>query len=229
MASSGYFPYSNNSGGYSYQTPMWSPSQYATEGGGYDWDAFYASSKGKDPGYSGTGTGAGGFNFPTGEEVFPWSKSTTKSTSYGGLAGDYSNKILDLLYPMLQPAIENYIPNIDKYTNEAMGLYSQSMNNMLTEMLPDILGEYGNRGVLSSTVMSDALADTSTNLGRTALEKQYQTAMQAALMKAQLPNVLGELMGLGKVSTSEGGTESYEEDQTAMYRIIAQMFSTLMS
>jgi len=228
MAANAYYPYGSSTNYYGQTTgPYTSNSTNGSGGYSYDWQAGLTAQDNKKA--AAGGTGGTGVYFPKGEDVYPWSKSTTKSTSYSGLSGGYSDQLMEMLYPLLQPAIENYIPNIDKYTSEAFGMYNQSMNNMLTEMLPDILGEYGNKGVLSSTVMSDALSDTSTNLARTALEKQYDTAMQAALLKTQLPTMLGQLMNLGKVSTSEGGTTSYSEDQTQMYQIIAQMLSTLMS
>ena len=175
--------------------------------------------------------------FPTGEELFPWSSTESSSSSSAwsksGLTGDYADQLMDMLFPYLEDTITNYIPYIDEYTQHAFDMYGSSMNTTLTEMLPDILAEYGNKGVLSSTVMSDALGKTQTELARDMLTKQYETAMNAAIMKAiNYPALLGSLMEYGKVSemesTSGSSTTSYQEDPTAMYAIIAELLKGLM-
>jgi hypothetical protein len=118
-------------------------------------------------------------------------------------------------------------PNIDKYVSEALGSYQQEMQNALRTNVPKSISSLSNRGILNSTegqkilgkVYSDAATDAST--------KGYTTAMQAALLKANMPTILAQIADLGKYSTSSGSgtSSSYSSDPTKMYAIMAGMLS----
>jgi hypothetical protein len=174
---------------------------------------------GNNGGGDGGGGEEGGFNvdFPT--NIMPTSKSS--GSSYAGLPVNYRNDLLQALMPRLNSAVTNMEPNIDKYTQEALASYQQGLQNALRTNVPASIRNLSNRGILNSTegqkilgkVYSDAATDAST--------KGYTTAMQAALLKANMPEVLRSIAELGKYT--EGANSSYEEDPTKMYSIMANM------
>ena len=143
------------------------------------------------------GGGEGPYNvdFPTDLKSY----SQSSGSSYAGLPTDYRDSLLQALMPRLKSAVTNMEPNIDKYTQEALASYQQGLQNALRTNVPASIRNLSNRGILNSTegqkilgkVYSDAATDAST--------KGYTTAMQAALLKANMPEVLRVDSGTRKV------------------------------
>jgi hypothetical protein len=156
-------------------------------------------------------------NFPT--DIAPSSGST--STSYSGLGQDYSNQLMEALMPQLTDAMTNRNKYIDEYTGQAQSQYLQTLQNALKTNIPASVGQLANRGILSSTAGENVLSDVYAQAARDASTKGYDTAMQAALLKAQWPEVLAQIAELGKGSTSSSA--SYSTDPTAMYGIMANL------
>lgn len=173
-----------------------------------------------NPSYFDTGstTGAGAtFNFPT--DIMP--TSTQSSSTYSGLPSSYQTQLLSTLMPQLSGALANMTGNIDDYTNQALSSYNTSMNNTLRTDIPAAIAKLANRGIINSTEGQKVLSDVYGKAATDASTKGYQTAMQAALLKANLPSILASLFELGKSSSS--ASSSYQEDPTEMYKIMANM------
>lgn len=163
------------------------------------------------------------FNFPL--DIMP--TNTSSSSSYSGLPAQYRDQLLAGLMPQLQDAILNMPGNIDQYTQQALGSYQQMMQNALRTNLPRAIGGLANRGILQSTEGNKILSDVFSNAAMDASNKGYTTAMQTALLKANMPSVLAQIGELGRsTGTASSG---YQEDPTAMYSIMADMIRAMMT
>ena len=162
------------------------------------------------------------FNFPL--DIKPYTERT--ESSYAGLPEGYGQSLLQSLMPQLQTSIADMPGNIDRYTGQALGGYQQMMQDALRRNIPVAIGNLANRGIISSTEGQRVLSDVYSSAAIDAANKGYQTAMQAALLKANIPSVLGQIGELGRVTTGAGMT--YQEDPTRMYSIIADLIRSMM-
>lgn len=173
-----------------------------------------------------TGTNVSGFNFPM--DIMPTSSTSNSSTSYSGLPTQYQNQLLNALMPQLSSAITNMPGNIDEYTNQALGSYQQLMNNALKQNIPTALRTLANRGVLNSTEGQKVLGNVYSAAAQDAANKGYTTAMQAALLKANMPSTLATIGDLGKTSTTTSTGTSQTSDPTVMYSTMANLIKSMM-
>jgi len=137
--------------------------------------------------------------------------------------------------------------NIDESTQNALSSYQQQLQGYLKDMIPKDINQLANRGILSSSVAENMLSNTAArgardassrgyetlmnaaqqkaNLGGQAAmqnaatqnQQRYNTAMQTALMKNNIPNTLGGLLQYGQSS----------QDPTVMYRTMAELLASL--
>lgn len=174
------------------------------------------------------------------------STSTQGAANYSGLPATFQEQLLNAIIPQLTNATTNMGANYDKYTNEALGSYQQMMQNALRKNIPAALGGLANRGILSSTEGNKVLSDVFSNAATDASTKGYTTAMQAALLKANMPQVLAQLADLGKTSygasqgasnsvnaaqstgTSTSAGSSFSQDPTRMYSELASIIRAMM-
>ena len=136
---------------------------------------------------------------------------------YSGLPQSYRDQLLSFVMPNLESGINNQRRDIDRYTNQAQGSYQQQLQNALKTMIPQQINQLANRGILSSSVASDTLSDTISKATTQSAGKGYETAMNAALMKANIPNTLSGLLQYGASS----------QDPTVMYRTMAELLASL--
>jgi len=167
-------------------------------------------------------TGTDMFNIPT--DIKPFSVSGSQSQS--GLPNQYRDQLLASLMPQLQQSITDMPGNWDKYTNEALGSYQQMMNNALRTNIPKALAGLSNRGILNSTEGQGVLGNVYSQAAMDAANEGYGTAMQAALGKANMPTVLGQIAQLGQGTQSN--QFSYAEDPTTMYRDLSATIRAMM-
>ena len=162
------------------------------------------------------------FNMPL--DIMP--TSTSASSSSSGLDPKYREQLMGTLMPQLQQGIADMPGNWDKYTNEALGSYQQMMNNALRTNIPKALAGLSNRGILNSTEGQGVLGNVYSQAAMDAANKGYGTAMQAALGKANMPTVLGQIAQLGQGTQSN--QFSYAEDPTTMYRDLSATIRAMM-
>jgi hypothetical protein len=135
--------------------------------------------------------------------------SQNNASNYSGLPKEVQDALLSAIIPQLTDATKNMSGNYDKYTNEALSSYQQMMEQALKKQLPAAIGGLANRGIIDSTAGTKALSDVMSNAAISAGDKGYQTAMQQALLKANMPTVLGQLAQLGQTSYGQSaGTSS---------------------
>lgn len=148
------------------------------------------------------------FVFPKGEDVKP----------YSGLPESYRDQLLGFAMPQLQSSVENMSGNIDDFTGAALGTYRQEFNNYINDAIPRQLRNLAKRGVLSSSVAENSLSQTYSDALRKSSGMGYQTAMEAARMKTQIPQTVGNLLQYGQ----------YSEDPTVMYKTLAGLLANMM-
>jgi len=153
-------------------------------------------------------------------------QSGSNTQSYSGLPSAYQASLLQSLMPQLQSAITNMPGNIDEYTNQATQGYQKFLNDALKTNIPKAISGLANRGIINSTEGQNVLAQVNKDALTAAGDKQYASAMQAALLKANMPTTLSDIAKLG-TSTASTGT-SYSQDPTAMYSIIASLLKGMM-
>jgi hypothetical protein len=182
------------------------------------WDQQYGLGSTATTGTTGTTTSTGVpgttsdfFNIPT--DIMP--------TSRTGLPSKYQDQLLASLMPEILSAIQNMSGNIDTYTNEALGSYQQQMQNALQKNIPTAIGNLSNRGILNSTEGQNILGNVYSAAATDAAGKGYETAMQAALLKSQMPTTLSSI-------GSQLGTSSTASDPTVMYRTMADLIKSMM-
>jgi hypothetical protein len=146
--------------------------------------------------------------FPKGEDVKP----------YSGLPESYRDQLLGFAMPQLQSGVENMAGNIDDYTQNALGTYRQEFNQYINDAIPKQLRNLGKRGILDSSVAENTLSQTYSDALRRSSGMGYQTAMEAAKMKTQIPQTIGNLLQYGQ----------YSEDPTVMYKTIAGLLANMM-
>lgn len=109
--------------------------------------------------------------------------------SYSGISPQYSNQMLASLIPQLQQSTSGMPTSINNFTRT--GAYST---------LQDVMNNLAGRGMLNSSVASDALSKGITGMGN-----------QAAQMQFQSPQMLGQLaQNLGGFSYSSNQLAPYE-------------------
>ncbi len=148
------------------------------------------------------------FIFPTGEQAQP----------YSGLPPGYRDQLLSFVMPQLQQSVTGMEGNIDEYTQNALGTYRQEFDQYIKGAIPTQIRNLAKRGILSSSVAENTLSQTYSDALRRSSGMGYETAMEAARMKTQIPQTIGGLLGYGQ----------YSADPTVMYRTIAALLANEM-
>jgi len=81
---------------------------------------------------------------------------------------------------------------------------------------------------MSSTMGENVMGNVYSAAAIDASNKGYETAMQAALLKANMPTTLAGIGQLGQTTTSSGSDYSRTEDPTRMYVVMADLLKGMM-
>ena len=158
------------------------------------------------------------FDIPTGLAV------TSNSSSYQGLPGSYRDKLLETLIPQLGDSAMNMPKNIDDATEGAYGSYRTQLKNVLDNYVPTVVNNLANRGVLDSTVASNAIQETQSKAIHDFANQGYDAAVQNALLKTQIPEMLTKMAQLGTFSKST----SNSNDPVAIYNTMSGLLKEMM-
>lgn len=154
------------------------------------------------------------------------SSSSSNSHNYSGLPTDYRDTLLAGVMPQLDTGVSQMIGNADNYAKQAQNQYSYMMQNALQPAIRQAINNLAGRGVLSSTVASDSIGRVASDAMLQAGQKGYEAAMQAALMKFSIPEILAKIADLGRytegtsTSSSSSSNSSYSEDPSSIYGLI---------
>lgn len=112
--------------------------------------------------------------------------------SYSGVSPQYSDQAMPQIIQQLQSSLSSMPTSINNFTRT--GAYST---------LQDVMNNLAGRGMMNSSVASDALAKGITGMGNQAAQMQYQS-----------PQVLGSL-------ANNLGNFSYSSNQLAPYELLS--------
>lgn len=170
------------------------------------------------------------FNIP--DDVYPYggSQSQSASASYSGV--DMNNPFIKALMEPLIGSAENLM----SIAEGIPGIVGDRYNNLVRtalgpEAFQGTLNNLAARGMLDSTVASDALGRTATGLIQPLLDKGYQSILASELAKMEVPSALTSVLSnLGRVSrgVSEGGSRSFNADPSVPYRTMANILLAQM-
>jgi hypothetical protein len=135
-------------------------------------------------------------------------RASGTSKSYSGLPKSYQEQLLAAIIPQLIDQASKMEGNYDTYTNQALGSYQQTMNEAIKKNIPLAIANLANRGILNSTEGQNVLGNVYSSAASDAANKGYESAMQAALGKANIPSILAQIAGLGQSSESQSKNES---------------------
>jgi hypothetical protein len=130
--------------------------------------------------------------------------------SRSGLPKQYQEQILEKLIPKLLKSVEGYEGNIDKSTQAAQELFETQSRRGMKDQLQGILNSLAGRNILNSSVASDAISKGMGDIVQTGAQKGYESQMNDAALKAQLPALLANIAQLGQSSTSSDPLEPYK-------------------
>lgn len=139
------------------------------------------------------------------------------SSSYSGMGQGWQN-FSQQQQPILSKLLSSF-GNFSQPYGQAANSTTQYMNSQLMPSIQGVLNKLTARGVLNSSVASDALSKTATGLGGEALGAQASQMGNAA---SQYAPALFSGAQLGQYSTSSS------KDASAPYRIMAQLLSGMM-
>jgi hypothetical protein len=130
--------------------------------------------------------------------------------SRSGLPEKYQLQILESLIPKLLESVEGYEGNVDKSTQAAQELFESQSRRGMKQDLQGILNSLAGRNMLDSSVASDTIAKGMGDIVQTGAQKGYESQMNNAALKAQLPAMLANIAQLGQSSTSSDPLEPYK-------------------
>lgn len=143
------------------------------------------------------------------------SNSNSLSNSFSGLDSGYRNELMGGVIPQLTQSASGLSGQVDKYVDNASSLYQNLTNQAMQRQLPGLLGSLANRGMLNSSVASNAIGGGAAEIAKAYGNKLHESGMQGAQMQMQIPSILGALAQLGQYqkANSESNTSSSSQGQ----------------
>jgi len=144
----------------------------------------------------------------------------SRSTSRSGI--NWSSPVASGLLPQLLSTARQ-LPEIAENLGETLqGQYSNIMRQALSpEAFQGTLTTLANRGLLNSSIANEALANVASAIARNIANQAYTSALQAEMAKMKVPSLLGELVALGRESTS--GALSKSTDPARLLSALARL------
>ena len=137
------------------------------------------------------------------------SSSSSKSKQYSGLPSKWRDYALKTTLPMMGSIMGDLPQYVDQWANQGLMKYQQQLNNAVKTALPGMVNQLANRGVLSSTVASDAIGNMMNKAMQDFAQKGYDTAAKTAQLKFQIPLMAGQLASsLGRYSKGQSSSGS---------------------
>jgi len=157
-----------------------------------------------------------GSNYEIPEDAYPTAESTT------GIDSRLRDELVMNLINNMGSSIKAAAGAPQSYMDEAKKLYEYLTGTALKKQIPQVLNNLANRGIMSSTAGQNILKDVASEIATNAGEQGYAAAMNAAMMRLQVPQLLGNL------AESTRYSESRSEDKSARERLMVQLLMGLM-
>lgn len=143
------------------------------------------------------------------------SNAMPTSSSYSGMGGAWQNFSQNKILPIIQQLTSSF-SNYAQPFNAANTASTQYMENQLMPSMQGVLNKLAGRGMINSSVASDALSKVGADLGRQALGVNANMMGNAAL---NYGNAVMNAAQLGQYSTSSS------QDTSAPWRILASILT----
>lgn len=186
------------------------------------WDTHY-------PGVFNQGVSNQGLAFDFPFDKYPSSSSSSGSSSYSGLPPQYQEQVLGGIIPKLLQSVQDMPEDIDQYTQDAMNAYGSTFKNMATQTMPSVLNDIFGRNMQESSIAGDVTSKAMSDITAGLQPQAYQTAMQAALLKSQMPGLLANIAGLGSYTQTSGSQSAKSSDPGKPYATALNFLSGMMA
>ena len=159
------------------------------------------------------------------------SSSSNTNSSYSGLGASFIRQLMEPLMPALTDSINNMDSNIDKWTNLAQSRARNFGNSFVEDNMAGVLDELAAKGTLQSPDLGGKVIQGLMDSARKQSQDQvYNSGMNAAEMRYNLPSMYGNLANLGRYSEGAGsGTSSgFSSNDLAVPQFWQQLLYGLM-
>lgn len=141
--------------------------------------------------------------------------------SYSGLGSAFQNFSSSSVMPLLQSLLSNYSGNVNSAYDSANAGLGTLTKNTVTPAIQNVINSMAGKNMLNSTVASDAIGNTASNIGTSLLGNQASLAgNKANALTTGYGNLLTSAAGLGNYSTASNNSTPYQ--------IMANLLSGMM-
>jgi hypothetical protein len=179
---------------------------YSLPGIQQEWNEAYGADVmgnlfGEDGTYTPPGGGEGGEGFDIPTDLFPRSES--------GI--NWDSPVAQALLDQLIESGQN-LPGLASSIGETLqNQYSNLMNQALgPEAFQGTMNELAAKGMLDSTVASNAMASTAKGIAQMVSDKMFDSMLAQQQQEMQVPGMLADLIGLAQESINENPLAPYE-------------------
>ena len=167
-----------------------------------------------------TNANKAGFNIPM--STYPYSSSSSAQNSTSAI--DWSSQLGQTLLPMIQNWSKR-IPGLAENLSETLqGQYKTMMREALQpQAFQGVLNQLANRGVLDSSITSNALSDTASRIAEGIGKQGYLSALQGIDAQMRVPGMLGQIAELARTSEAQAVSRAESGNPLAPYELMAKM------
>jgi len=160
------------------------------------------------------------FSVPMG--LFPHSGSSSKQGSKTAI--DWSTPLGQTLLPMIQAGAKN-LPGLAENLGQTLQNQYQTLmrESLQPQAFQGILNQLASKGVLDSSVASNALSRTASDIAQRIGQQGYLSALKGIETKMNVPGMLGNLAELARVSEAQSVSRSEQANPLAPYELMARM------
>ncbi len=166
--------------------------------------------------------GVQGFSTPT--SAIPYSAQQSSNVSAEDVGIDWSDPFASQILPMLTQTAQG-LPSLASGMEDTLTTgYSEMLRNALGPgAFQPTLNDLSKRGMINSTVASDALRGTATNISNSISNQAFAAKLASQQAQMGVPTALGDLAKLAQTSTKRQQAQSsaLQEDPSAPYAIQA--------
>ena len=149
------------------------------------------------------------YSFFVDPDLMPTTKSSSTSASNQQSSSgiNWSNPLAAAMQPLLMTSGQNIQGVADNMAQTLQGQYGNMMRNaMAPNQFQGVLNQLANRGVLNSTVGSDALAQAQNAAAQQIANQGYDAMLAQQAAQFKVPEVQGNIAKLAEQSQSTGGS-----------------------
>jgi len=159
------------------------------------------------------------FDIPT--NLYPSSSSSSQSSSVSGV--DWNSPLVQALLPSIISNAQNLPSMAENMGDTLSGYYSNLMNqSMEPQAFQGTLNSLNSRGMLNSTVASDAISNMASNIARDIGNNAYQAKLDQYNKQMEIPQMLADIARLAIEQHSQSTSSSSYSNPLAPYQLYLQ-------